>query len=226
MALIYITGDTHRDLDIDKIKRFDDSTLTKEDYLIICGDAGFVWHGTNEDDYLCEWLEQRNFTTLFVDGNHENHNALDTMPIELWNGGKIHKINSSAFHLMRGQVFTIDGKQIFTMGGATSTDKHYREENVSWWAREMPSKDEYEEALSNLEANKWNVDFVITHTAPDSIVHDLCAWYEKDELTQFLSMIDGKLEYKHWFFGHFHDDRVIDNKHTMLYEDIIRIKIC
>lgn len=62
-----------------------------------------------------EWFDESNFTTLFVDGNHENHALLDTFPVEEWHGGKIHRIKPSVIHLMRGQVFEIDGKNIFTM---------------------------------------------------------------------------------------------------------------
>lgn len=53
-------------------------------------------------------------------GNYENFDQLYNYPIEEWNGGKIHKINDSVFHLMRGQVFKIDGKSFFTFGGASS----------------------------------------------------------------------------------------------------------
>ena len=51
--------------------------------------------------------------------------------MEKWHGGKVHKINDSIIHLMRGQVYNIDNNNIFTFGGAASVDKEFRKENVS-----------------------------------------------------------------------------------------------
>ena len=62
------------------------------------------------------------FTTLFVDGNHENFDRLYSYPIIEWHGGKVHKINSSIFHLMRGEIYEIDNKKIFAFGGASCHD--------------------------------------------------------------------------------------------------------
>lgn len=135
--MIYVTGDTHGEIgrfinEKEPIYR----TLTEKDTLIICGDFGFVWYEADKKDrwqeaYL-ETLSKLPFQTLFVDGNHENFNALNDYPVEMWNGGKVHIIKKNAFgepkviHLMRGQIFLIDGKKIFTFGGGNSIDKDSR----------------------------------------------------------------------------------------------------
>ena len=120
--MIYITGDCHADF-----RRFntdifpEQNEMTKEDYVIICGDFGGVWDKDKEsarEKWWLDWLEEKSYTTLFVDGNHENFDRLYDNPVEEWHGGKVHKIRSSVIHLMRGQVFEIDGKEIFTFGGA------------------------------------------------------------------------------------------------------------
>ena len=67
-------------------------------------------------------LECKSYTTLFVDGNHEKFDRLSDYPVDTWNRGKVHKIRPSVIHLMRGQIFEIDGKSIFTFGGASSHD--------------------------------------------------------------------------------------------------------
>lgn len=73
--MIYLTGDTHAHIDIHKLckSNFDDSALTKKDYLIILGDFGLVWNNppTPEERYWLNWLNDKNYTTLFIDGNHE-----------------------------------------------------------------------------------------------------------------------------------------------------------
>ena len=124
--MIYITGDTHSSFERFNTMIFPEQyEMTKSDYIIICGDFGGVWNKDEEspkEKWWMEWLEKKPFTTLFVDGNHENFDRLNNYPVEEWNGGNVHKIRPSVIHLMRGQVFTIDGKKIFTFGGAKSQD--------------------------------------------------------------------------------------------------------
>ncbi|MDM8195794.1 hypothetical protein QUV98_05625 [Massilimicrobiota timonensis] len=50
MSRIFITGDTHGSYDIQKLARKnfpEGKTLTKDDYMIICGDFGCVWGGVS-----------------------------------------------------------------------------------------------------------------------------------------------------------------------------------
>ena len=63
-----------------------------------------------------------NFKKLLTDGNHENFDRLYAYPVEMWHGGKVHKIRPSVIHLMRGQIFELEEKKIFTFGGASSHD--------------------------------------------------------------------------------------------------------
>jgi len=224
--MIFITGDTHIPIDIHKLntRNFkEQASLNKNDYVIICGDFGGVWSNNNEDKYWQKWLRNRNFTTLFVDGNHENFDLLNQYEVSDWNGGKVHFINDSVIHLMRGQVFTINGLKFFTMGGATSIDKHLRKEGRSWWKEELPSKIEYDEALNNLDKHNWEVDYIITHTAPLKIVNTLVYSEDNNHLYSFFNMIDTDLNYKHWYFGHFHEDKKIDYKHSVVFNQIIKV---
>ena len=48
---IYITGDTHGDIDLGKLKR-EGFAAQKGDYVIICGDFGAVWDDSKEDKDL------------------------------------------------------------------------------------------------------------------------------------------------------------------------------
>lgn len=132
--MIYIFGDIHGEIEISKLnsKNFPESkTLTKNDYVIILGDFGLVWDKSNEEKYWLKWLDNKPFTTLFLDGNHENFDILYDYPIENFKGGKVHKISDSVYHLIRGEIFEINDKSIFVMGGAESYDKEYRVEGKS-----------------------------------------------------------------------------------------------
>ena len=99
----------------------------------------------------------------------------------------------------------------FVMGGATSTDRMWRTEGVSWWAREMPSDEEYEEALRNLEEVNFKVDIVITHCAPEGYIGNHLAGKvirSRNRLTEFFDSLitEHGLEFNHWYFGHYHRD--------------------
>ena len=222
--MIYITGDTHIPIDIHKLntKNFpQQKDLMKQDYIIICGDFGGVWDGSAADKHWLQWLNDKNFTTLFVDGNHENHPMLNGYDVVTFCGGKAHRVMGSVYHLVRGQVFTIDGMKFFAMGGAASHDKHLRREGITWWPEELPSDEEYREAVLNLQANDNTVDYIITHCAPDSIQWEISDHYESDKLTEFLEAVKNEVRYKHWYFGHYHLDEDIDDRHTCVFEKMI-----
>lgn len=228
MSRIFITGDTHGDMSINKLsnKTFpENKKLTKDDFVIICGDFGLVWDNSKSEIYWRDWLtNNRNFTTLFVDGNHESFFLLNLYPISEWNGGKVHKITDSIIHLIRGEVYTIGSKKFFVMGGADSVDKLRRIEGVSWWKEELPSYIEYENGLSNLEKHGWKVDYVITHTCPLKVFGDVVEnGKTMSDLEKYLDNIDNSLEFKEWYFGHYHQDKWINNKYRVIYNDIVEI---
>lgn len=224
--MIYITGDTHIPIDISKLnaKHFPaQKNLSKDDYLIICGDFGGVWNSDAEEMYWRKWLDRKNFTTLFVDGNHENFELLNSFEIVDFFGGKAHKISDHIYHLMRGQVYEIKDKTLFTFGGASSHDKEYRTEGMSWWKEELPSDAELETAISNLEAYDWNVDYIITHCAPSSVQQEIASDYSQDILTEFFEEIKNRISFEKWFFGHYHIDTVIDDEFCCMFNNIDKL---
>ena len=222
--MIYITGDTHIPIDITKLssKRFpEQKKMTEKDYLIICGDFGGIFTGDNEEKYWLKWLSDKKFTTLFIDGNHENFDLLSSFPEIEFHGGKAHKISDKIYHLMRGQVFEIDGKKIFALGGASSHDKEYRTEGKNWWKAELPSEHEYQNALDNLKKSNNMVDIIISHCAPTDVQYEIDPLYKADSLTDFLQDIKNSVRYTKWFFGHYHVDLTVDEKHTAMYDKIV-----
>jgi len=227
--MIFITGDTHGSMGMSRfnMKNFPiQKELTKEDYVIITGDFGLVFSLDKEEEYWLKWLDKKSYTTLFCCGNHENFDVLDSLPISIWNGGKVHFINDSVIHLMRGQVFDINGTKIFTFGGADSIDKQHRIEGKSWWKREMPSNAEYEEGLDNLEKCGWQVDLVISHDCSQNVFEKLMVGLYVKSLTsinKYFEVLEEKLDYKQWYFGHYHEDRWIDEKHRLIYHDIVML---
>ena len=219
--MIYITGDTHGERKHYWSYR-ENPNWGEEDCIIVCGDFGHLfWDDWEETEFL-DKLEQRPYTLCFVDGNHENFPAIFRYPQEVWNGGLVHRIRRNVFHLMRGQVFTIQGTTVFTFGGAASIDKVMRIPGRSWWPEELPTIGEYAEAEKNLERHGWQVDCILTHTAPLEIIRRMgyAPGDEDRELTGFLEYIMYKAKYQHWYFGHWHEDRDISERFTALWYDI------
>jgi len=222
--MIYITGDTHIPTeDVQKLssKRFpEQKNLGKGDYVIICGDFGGVWNGSNEEKYWLNWLREKSFTTLFVDGNHENFEMLEALPVEEFCNGRVHKVEDGIYHLMRGEVYTIEGKKFFAFGGGSSHDKEFRTEGKNWWEEELPNETEYENARRNLSDNNYSVDYVLTHCAPTSVQSLLAPAYEVNGLTEFFESLKDKLFCKKWFFGHYHKDEAVNDKFIAVFNNL------
>lgn len=230
--ILAVTGDTHG-LE-ERLVSFDELSheyLSVGDYLFICGDFGYLFTDSDKEKQMLEALADLPYTICFCDGNHENFDLLDSYDITNWNGGKAHIIKrdknevAKVIHLMRGQVFVIEGYRIFVFGGGYSADKARREEGLSWWAREMPDDDEKKDGIKNLEAVNWTVDYIITHTAPEeSIKRFHTGDYHEMPLNSYLEFIRENTSYKHWYMGHLHRDEVIWRNQTVLLFSVRNMK--
>ena len=250
--MVYITGDCHADFSKFSTGNFPEQRkMTRDDTVIVCGDFG-IWHDTEEERHWLNWLNEKRFTTVFVDGNHENFDRLygGEFPVVDFHGGKAHKIRDNIFHLIRGHVFEFDGKKFFAFGGARSHDiqdgiidrKDYdsdtsfrnairlyrltgmmfRVNHLSWWEQEMPSKDEMDFGLRTLKENDNCVDFIISHCCPQEIA-SFMGFYAADELTSYFDEVAHTVKFKRWYFGHYHDTRTIFYKFILLYDGIERV---
>ena len=247
---LYITGDTHGDFSRFRPESFyEQERLTKEDVILVAGDFGGVWYGDSRDDAGLNFLDSRPFTTAFVSGNHENYDALAAYPQAEWHGGRVRTIRPSVLMLERGQVFDLGGRMFFAMGGASSHDIQdgilepdapdflrrfqqlnaqgaaFRVNHRSWWKEELPSEEKYRTAKAMLDKAGWGVDYIITHCCPSSIQNIFSGGrYQRDALTDFFDEVRERCRFKYWFFGHYHENMVVEKKFVMLYEQIIRLK--
>jgi predicted phosphodiesterase len=227
--MILVTGDTHGTIDYNKIKLIHNyNILSKNDYLIIAGDFGGV-RNKNTLERDLSYYTKLPFMVLFIDGNHENFDLLNSYPISIWNGGKVHIIKDNIIHLMRGQVFTIEDKTIFTFGGGTSIDKYRREEHISWWKDEIPNREEIEEGKRNLLKYGNKVDYIITHSIDSMTLYNPALYIYGNKCEAFednfiLDYFEENIEYKHWYFGHYHIDAKLNDKKTALYNDVVELE--
>lgn len=226
--MIFITGDIHGSYDIHKFSTSlfpMKNELSRSDYMIICGDFGLVWSNSAEERYWLKWLDSKPWTTLWIDGNHENFDMLKEYPIKDWHGGKVQKITENIIHLCRGNVFELENRKIFAFGGAESHDKEYRKLGRSMWVEEMPTAEEMEQGRKALETHNWQVDIVVTHSLSTHIQTDLFKEieYNRNDLTDYFDEIDSRLDYKFWFSGHYHISKKYDDRHYLIYNDIVKL---
>ena len=222
--MIYLTADLHGD--IERLK-FAGRRLKRKDTLIVLGDFGFLWNGGTEEASILKWIGRRKYTVLFLDGTHENFDILKAYPIENYLGGKTQLISGKLRRLMRGEVFTIEGKNILAFGGGTSNDRDVCDESNCWWPAELPSEEEVENARVNLDKNNNKVDFILTHDVPSRLLMfmnlnetGLC---ETSSLQMFFDELTTLATYTHWYFGCHHRDLAISQKHTAVYKKVLQL---
>lgn len=252
--MIYVTGDLHGAEEIWKLQKpafSEGRTLTKEDFVIILGDFGLVWHAprkgaseawslnppedrpTEQEEFWLGFLSEQPWTTLFLDGNHENFDRLLARSLQKFHGGKAAKIHDSVWYLRRGEVFDLCGKKCFVMGGAASIDKQWRTPGISWWPQEVPTQADLRNAQENLARHNDTVDLVLTHTCPLSIKEQLPMHGHSGNVAEKLDFYDpteGMLEglaahlsFEKWYFAHFHIDKEVTDKFVSVYDKILRV---
>ena len=222
----FLKGDIHGNLFevIEFINRFE---LGENDNIIILGDCGIAWRKDRKDldQNIKLWNECSNGVKLyFLDGNHENFNILNSLPIE----NNMGKIADNIYHLRRGQIYEFEGKKILVCGGADSIDKYRRVENFTWWKEETISQ----ETIDNIPAGHY--DYVLTHCCPRSIFDNnriylsTLQFLDENKINHnsedMLEQLKDKITFDHWYFGHYHINRNLDNKFTCLFEDFKEVK--
>lgn len=231
--MIYITGDTHGRQN--KWTEQIEPVLQNGDTMIVCGDFGVgFWAADREgEEAFYDQLASQNYTVLFLDGNHENFDQLNDYPASEWNGGTVHVLRDNVLHLMRGEIYEIEGERIFVFGGGHSMDQAFRKEGVSWWPQEMPNPAEYKNARLKLEKAGNRVDYILTHTAPSQSIYYLStirslhiknANPSELELMTFLDEIQRSIGYTHWYFGHLHVDFDLWRGQTALFNTVREMK--
>lgn len=138
---------------------------------------------------------------------------------------------------LSGQMYDIQGFRTFVFGGAASIDKGWRVDPETvraygklWWDQEIPSQNTFETAKRTLADNDWSFDLFVSHTCSSDVKKRLLG----ADIVDFNDPVEvmlGELEnlikdnagsWKHSFFGHFHRDEDIENKHC-LHKRVFRV---
>lgn len=151
--------------------------------------------------------------------------------VDIGLGDLVHKYIDNIYYLQRGHIYTIEGKTFLAIGGALSIDKDtnpHRIVDIGWWEEELLTYKEEHDCLNLLNEIK-EVDYVITHTAPKSILEKL-VWRRKadalklkDPVSEFLDVVKDNITFKHWYFGHIHEPYTLFN-FQCLYKNFVKLE--
>ena len=216
--MVYVTGDMHADF-----SRFEKLKFKRGDTLIVCGDFGFIWDGGEKEEKILKKIGNKKYTTIFIDGTHENFDLLKQYEITELSGAKVRNIYNNLYYLMRGQVINLEGKKFFAFGGGESTEKEMRISCNKWWKEEMPSIEEMKDAVETLERYEREVDYIITHEPPTPIKCVLDRSTPVNPLNAFLNDVSKQVKFKEWIFGCFHLNRDITKKYRAIFNEVIRL---
>ena len=234
--MIYITGDIHGNVFyIDNF--FEDKNISKDDILIMLGDVGINYFNDNCDKSRKRILNNIGMTIFCIHGNHEMRPAsIPSYRLINYKGGKVwvEEEFPNILFAKDGEVFDfeINSEQVkvLIIGGAYSVDKDYRlKMGYKWFSDEQPN-DEIKQYIEKKIRNNNKFDIVLTHTAP--IKYEPREWFIEgiddnnvDKSTeQWLDKIEDSIEYKKWYCGHYHGEKVV-NKLEFLFNTIKIVEI-
>ncbi len=220
--MILITGDVHGD-----IGRFSDKRLRKlkkGDTLIVCGDLGLIWNGSDREKRLLKKLGKRKYDILFVEGAHENFDELEKYDTEEWHGGLTRPISGNLRHLIRGYVYDIGGKRVFAFGGGSGEYNGGKapcsEEAAVRY--ELPGEEELSAADARLAEVGNEVDYIVSYEPPVTIAEFLNEKVSAtDTVGVYLDRKRGEVKYRLWFFGKHHTNKPVPPKFMALFDKIV-----
>lgn len=212
--MIYLMSDLHGNFNARGLLEYE-KIGTEKDLLILLGDTEL---NLADGDHLEE--RTKRFLAIdkpiaLLDGNHENYPYLNSFPEEEWNGGKVNRITPTLVHLKRGELYTLEGRSFFCMGGWKSSDKWH--DMGLWFSEEMPSDEELAHGVDTLEKAGNKVDYILTHNFnpwPDESGRET-------PLREFCRYVEDHVTFRHWYFGHCHIDREVDESHRIVYFDLV-----
>lgn len=235
----WITGDIHGDYR--PVYNFVNNKLEtpkEETAIILLGDVGANFYCDKRDNYTKYHLNEIGVRLYCLRGNHEkrpstcpgvNYSLVYDPVVD----GMVYvepQYPNLRFFNDKGGLYNIHGHKTLIVPGAYSVDKWYRlEHNWSWFEDEQLSPAEMD-SLLEIASYVTQVDYILAHSCPlmwEGYIDDLFLGQidqnRVDKSTEkFLDKIINKVDYKHFYFGHFHDDRDLPRVDaTMLFHSFI-----
>lgn len=197
---VLLAGDTHGDLR-HVVYLIHCAAQQGCDRIVQVGDFGYWPHLEPFHEYVAAAARSAAMTVYWLDGNHENFDALEkTVDMQ---ATEPQEMEDNLWYLARGSAWEWDGCRFLALGGAPSVDKEHRVEGESWWPQELLTEPEIERAR-----NHGPADVLLTHDAPDGVCPIVGPWYKGDPLSQhhrqIISAVTQAVQPKILVHGHYH----------------------
>ena len=226
--MIFITGDTHGYF-ATRLYQLDHYCPGINDTLVILGDVG-INYNRNESDYaLKQELAKEEITFFCIHGNHEERPVhIPTYRKIRYRGGIAwqEKEFPNLIFAKDGEIYDFSGKKTLVIGGAYSADRDFRKKcGWAWFPDEQPTAEIRAYVEQQLDAVNWKVDVVFSHTVPRKYepVEIYPSSFDQSTLDHttedWLDLIEDRLDYKEWYAGHFHIEKVV-GKLRIMYQDV------
>lgn len=228
--MVYVHGDLHGTIYEGQFE-----WLPSGSVVIIAGDAGLEYGRFIADNVKETMRFLSNITWYILRGNHDNRYWRRHRNDSGWTVEGNYLIEDRYQNVLylrdEGGVYDIQGQKFLMIPGAYSVDKMFRlMYRYPYEKREQLTIQEMDDILELTERDK-EYDFVISHTYPIGLHGKLREFFldglsdsEVDAtMEKFLQAVDDNVTYKKWFFGHMHGDKVLDDKHILLFHDMYRI---
>lgn len=231
--MLYFTGDVHGNIK-GLLYRLDRMGIphTPDQIIVLLGDVG-VNYLQNTADYVNKKRLQDSGRTYFcIHGNHEMRpESIASYQKQLGNFGMVY-VEQEFPNLQfakDGELYDLEGYKTLVLGGAYSVDKFYRLECGARWFADEQITPERRKAILEQITTFGQLDLVLSHTCPyswqptDLFLNGLDQSTVDNSMEKWLEEVEIHLNYRHWLFAHFHDDRKINSKVTMLFNTIKNI---
>ena len=232
----FITGDCHGDFS--RFYMVQQAIPENETWgVIILGDCSVNYWLSNRDNNVKDSLRNKHPNIIFylVRGNHEtrpenlkNIKTLqdDNIKGEVYTQDRWPNIR----YLIDGNEYDINDKHCLVIGGAYSVDKWYRLERkaygqyAGWFEDEQLNQEERDTILQKCRGRHY--DAILAHTCPiryqprDLFLSCIDQSKVDNSMELWLEEVIEACDYDAFLFGHYHDDRIIDDKAEMFYTSI------
>ena len=223
--MIYITGDTHGDYD-DVFEFCYKHKTSNDDIMIILGDAGINYYLDDRDYILKNSLLQLPITLFCIHGNHEERpeNISSYKTKEFHNGIVYYEEEyPNILFAKDGEIYDFNDKKTLVIGGAYSVDKNYRIiMGYKWYPSEQPNEEIKDRIKNVLKKHNNKVDVILSHTCPfkympyEVFINGVDQSKVDKTTEEFLDEIENSTDYKKWYCGYYHTDKVIDKLRFMM----------
>jgi len=156
---VLLLGDTHGNTSW-TLSMIDQASALDADLILQLGDFGYwprVRDGLRFLSAVEKRLGDRGLPLWFIDGNHEDHVSLRSAEL----GPGFVPISDHVTYLPRGTRWTWDSTEWLAVGGASSVDRNWRREGISWFPEEILTASQ-ERAITE----SGSATVVVAHDAP------------------------------------------------------------